>query len=123
MRNKRIHAHRDTLLLSLAAISIGVVVGAIDAIFDRVLLQLTALPSRWGFLLRKMQHKTAGAKQIAGCKIFRLGLNEGLACAFLTPNFIHQYQHNLLAELFSQPNGPVSILEGSASVVQFTLGI
>ncbi|MEA4955696.1 MAG: chloride channel protein [Pseudoflavonifractor sp.] len=42
MLKERIRAYRDTLLFSLIAIPIGVVVGAINAVFGRVLLQLTA---------------------------------------------------------------------------------
>ena len=40
--NERIRAYRDTLLLTLIALPLGLVIGAMDALFGRVLLSVTA---------------------------------------------------------------------------------
>lgn len=40
--NERIRAYRDTLLLTLIALPLGLAIGAIDALFGRVLLSVTA---------------------------------------------------------------------------------
>lgn len=40
--NERIRAYRDTLLLTLIALPLGLAIGAIDALFGRVLLAVTA---------------------------------------------------------------------------------
>ena len=40
--NERIRAYRDTLLLTLIALPLGLAIGAMDALFGRVLLSVTA---------------------------------------------------------------------------------
>lgn len=48
---KLMHSYRDVLLLTLAAILVGIAVGAVDALFGRVLITVTALREEKAFWL------------------------------------------------------------------------
>ena len=55
--NERIRAYRDTLLLTLIALPLGLAIGAMDALFGRVLLSVTAFRTEHVFYLLPFLHR------------------------------------------------------------------